>query len=180
MVLAVLLGEFVEDYVGAVCQLLDVGVHRSVVLGVTTQGPVVLVANVGPADLVVEAVAFRLDLLLELFVSHLLIKHILNLLLLLLLFLPLLLIIQLIPGVEICSIWSLPELVQGEVTDSVDNLWSVEAFDNVSSFLGCGQVVYCVSIDFEGLCLFKVEQLRKVCLAVLIKLVVLFLLLEGS
>jgi hypothetical protein len=62
VIIAVDLLYLVVDGVGAVGELLDYWVHWGVVFGVLAEGPVVLVADVRPADFVVETVAFLLYL----------------------------------------------------------------------------------------------------------------------
>lgn len=66
VILAVDLLYLVVNGVGAIGELLDYWVHWGVVFGVLAQRPVVLVADVRPADFVVETVAFLRQLILEL------------------------------------------------------------------------------------------------------------------
>lgn len=65
MILFFLTDQLVVNTVGFVGQLFDSRVHGGVVLWVLAKGPVVLMPDVRPSDLVVEAVAFFVDLLLE-------------------------------------------------------------------------------------------------------------------
>lgn len=65
MVLFFLADQLVVNAVGFVGKLLDSRVHGGVVLWVLAKGPVILMADVRPPDLVVETVAFLVDLLLE-------------------------------------------------------------------------------------------------------------------
>ena len=129
--------DFVVDGIGSVGDLFDGWVHWSVVLGVFAQGPVVLVAHVGPADLVVEVVALLFNLLEELLLCLLILDGLylrlslsLFLLLCLIFLIPVFLffrlflsIIQLIPGVEIGSIGPFPEFIQPQIPNQINNLW---------------------------------------------------------
>jgi hypothetical protein len=164
IVLSIGMLDVVEDGIGAVGELFDGWVHWSVVLGVFAEGPVVLVAHVCPADLVVEVVALLFNLLEELLLCFLMLNGLclrlsLSLFLLCLIFLiPVFLffrlflsIIQLIPGVEISPIGPFPELIQPQIPNQINNLWRIESLNDIQSFFRSGQVINCIPVNIQFL-----------------------------
>lgn len=193
VVLAVSVVDFVVDHVGAVGQLLDGWVHWGVVLGVLAQGPVVLVADVGPADLVVETVALLFHLTKELLLCLLLLQGLYFSLcfdlslcrplilsfVILLLFCLFLRIIELIPGVKIGPIGSFPELIQPQIPNLIDNLLRVEPFNNIRSLLWCWYAIHSVPVNIKLFSCLDIIKQGKVSLSVLVVFKMLFLFFKG-